>query len=152
NRESFLNLADNLRELGMSIDRVPYVMQYNKRDLPNIGSIESLNAELNQAGAPAFSTVALTGEGVQEVLKSVSRLVITDHTKKAGGRRVLGQDGRSGAAPPPKQQAIAPPRAAPDPAAPSLEAALNQAAPPPVVHTPVPHNVAAAIAPAPVPR
>lgn len=57
NKESLMNLAENLRELGMSIERVPYVLQYNKRDLPNVMSVEELNKELNQAGAPSFSTV-----------------------------------------------------------------------------------------------
>jgi signal recognition particle receptor subunit beta len=120
NRESFMNLSDNLTELGMSIERVPYVMQYNKRDLPNISTVETLNAELNQAGAPAFSTVALTGEGVQDVLKSISRRVITDLTNKGVGKKVLGQEGASWGA------------GAPKTAQPSLEAAINTVAPAPV--------------------
>ncbi len=147
NRESFLNLADNLRELGMSIDRVPYVMQYNKRDLPNVATIESLNADLNQAGAPSFSTVALTGEGVQEVLKSISRMVITDLTNKGVGKRVLGQEGASWGQQKP-QAVVTPPHPEAHGAA-NLEAALNQAAP---IVASAPAAVSPASVPAPAPR
>ncbi|MCC6806735.1 MAG: hypothetical protein IT381_04885 [Deltaproteobacteria bacterium] len=127
NKESLTNLAENLRELGMAIERVPYVLQYNKRDLPGVMSLEELNKELNQAGVPSFSTVALTGEGVQEVLKSISRTVISDLTSKGVGKKTMPTDPAS--RPPPPQPAQAPlPSSAPGPAT-DLEAAINQAAP-----------------------
>lgn len=139
NKESITNLAENLRELGMAIDRVPYVLQYNKRDLPNVMSVEELNKELNQAGVPSFSTVALTGEGVGEVLKTISRLVISDLTNKGVGKKVLGDQKPSSPLPP---TVVKPPPPAAG-AASDLEAAFNQAAPGSVV-APVAQNRAAA--------
>lgn len=88
-KESFQNLLENLRELGLGIERVPYVMQYNKRDLPNVLPVEVLERELNALGAPSFQTIALSGEGVSEVLKTIARLVITDLTSKGVGKKVL---------------------------------------------------------------
>jgi signal recognition particle receptor subunit beta len=132
NRESLTNLGENLRELGMSIDRVPYVLQYNKRDLPGVLSTEELNAALNQAGAPSFSTVAITGEGVQEVLKTISRIVINDLTTKGVAKKVLPQT----QPPPPITPA---PRTGP---ATDLEAAINQAAPGSTVGPPIVRKVA----------
>jgi mutual gliding-motility protein MglA len=133
NRESLQNLAENLHELGMSIDRTPYVMQYNKRDLDHVSSIEYLNTELNPRNAPAFATVALTGEGVGDVLKTISRLVITDLTNKGVGKRV-GSDGAAPWAitqPPPSAPASPEVTIEPEPPSPSssLEAALSHATP-----------------------
>src|SRR3990170_2643019 len=69
NIESFENLAINLKEQGYDIDKIPYVIQYNKRDLPNAASLEELRNLLNLKGVLEFEAVAATGEGVFETLK-----------------------------------------------------------------------------------
>ncbi len=78
NIESFENLRTNLAEQGYNLDRVPYVVQYNKRDMPSIATLEELRAELNPASVPDFEAVATTGEGVFETLKAVAKLVLTE--------------------------------------------------------------------------
>ena len=77
NTESVENLAINLAEMGSPpLDKLPYVVQYNKRDLQGIDSIETLRAALNPLGAPEFEASAATGAGVFETLKGVSKLVL----------------------------------------------------------------------------
>ncbi|MBI5755712.1 MAG: hypothetical protein HZA12_02200 [Nitrospirae bacterium] len=78
NMESLYNLRRNLADHGINLDDFPFVMQYNKRDLPNILSMEALNKVLNPQGVPFFPAAASTGEGVLETLTSVSRLVLVD--------------------------------------------------------------------------
>lgn len=78
NIESIDNLRTNLAEQGYNLDTLPYVIQYNKRDMPAISSIEELRRELNPHGVPEFAGVATTGEGVFETLKSVAKLVLTE--------------------------------------------------------------------------
>ncbi len=77
NQESLRNLADALVERGSSIEAMPLVMQYNKRDLPNISPTEELSAALNPRKVPEFDAVAPTGQGVFETLKALSKLVLT---------------------------------------------------------------------------
>ncbi|HVV87778.1 MAG TPA: GTPase domain-containing protein [Kofleriaceae bacterium] len=77
NVESVENLSVNLAEMNCPpLDRLPYVVQYNKRDLPEVDSIEYLREHLNPTGAPEFEACASKGEGVFETLKGVSRLVL----------------------------------------------------------------------------
>ena len=77
NVESLENLNTNLAELGgQSLDKLPYVIQYNKRDLPEVDSIETLCEALNPLGVPEFEACASTGAGVFETLKGVSKLVL----------------------------------------------------------------------------
>ena len=83
NLESVDNLRENLAEQGYDLDKVPYVVQYNKRDLPNTVSIEELRQMINPGGAPDFQAVAPTGVGVFDTLKSVAKLVLTE-LKKGG--------------------------------------------------------------------
>ncbi len=83
NLESLENLRVNLAEQGYDLDRLPYVVQYNKRDLPNAVSVEELRGALNPRGVPEFSAVAPTGVGVFDTLKSVAKLVLTE-LKKTG--------------------------------------------------------------------
>ncbi len=85
NLESLDNLKENLVDQGYSLERVPYVIQYNKRDLPGVASVEELRAALNPAGVPEFEAVATTGIGVFETLKSVAKLVLLD--LRRGGKR-----------------------------------------------------------------
>ena len=76
NLESLENLRHNLQEQGFNLDELPYVIQYNKRDMPEVVSIEELSANLNPTQVPEFEAVAITGVGVFETLKGLARLVI----------------------------------------------------------------------------
>ena len=83
NQESVENLRTNLAEQGYSLDKIPYVIQYNKRDLPEIGTVEELRSLLNPTNVPDFEGVARTGVGVFDTLKAVAKLVLTE-LKKGG--------------------------------------------------------------------
>jgi len=83
NLESVENLRTNLAEQGYDLDRVPYVVQYNKRDLPNVASVEELHRLINPHRVPEFQAVAPTGVGVFDTLKAVAKLVLTE-LKKGG--------------------------------------------------------------------
>jgi signal recognition particle receptor subunit beta len=83
NVESLENLRVNLREQGYELEKIPYVMQYNKRDLPNAAPMEEITKLLNAQGGPEFEARATTGVGVFETLKSVAKNVLTD-LKKLG--------------------------------------------------------------------
>ena len=81
NIESVENLRINLLEQGYDLDKIPYVVQYNKRDLPNVVSVEELRRELNPTGVPEFEACATTGEGVFETLKAIAKLILFDLKK-----------------------------------------------------------------------
>ncbi len=76
NLESFENLCDNLRDMGLAPEQMPIVFQYNKRDLPGVLPVEQLRARLNPRGLPDFETVAEKGKGVLDVLRAVTKGVI----------------------------------------------------------------------------
>jgi len=77
NIESFQNMEDNLKTYNISIEKIPIVIQYNKRDLPNITSVEELQKVLNpQLKYPYFEAVAVQGIGVFETLKEVCKRVL----------------------------------------------------------------------------
>jgi hypothetical protein len=81
NIESLDNLRNNLEEQGYDLDRLPFVIQYNKRDLPNIISVEELRREINLTGVPEYEACASSGEGVFETLKAVAKLILIDLKK-----------------------------------------------------------------------
>jgi signal recognition particle receptor subunit beta len=81
--ESVENLRVNLAEQGYSLDKVPYVVQYNKRDLPNVATVDELRRLLNPRSVPEYQAVAPTGVGVFDTLKAVAKLVLTE-LKKGG--------------------------------------------------------------------
>ena len=81
NIESLENLRINLKEQGYDLDKLPYVVQYNKRDLPGSMSVEELRRDLNPTGMPEFEACATTGEGVFETLKAVAKLILIDLKK-----------------------------------------------------------------------
>lgn len=81
NMESFDNMRDNLEEHGYSLDKLPYIIQYNKRDMPNVVPVEELKRVLNTAGVPDFEAVAPQGTGVFETLKTVVKLVLVELKK-----------------------------------------------------------------------
>lgn len=78
NVESFGNLKENLSGYDVRLDNLPYVIQYNKRDLSDIAPVWYLDYLLNPAGVPAFEAVAVGGTGVYETLTSLCRYVIRD--------------------------------------------------------------------------
>jgi len=76
NIEAMHNLYENLEAYGYDLTSIPFVIQYNKRDLPGAMSVEELRAQLNPGGVPDFEAVATQGEGVFDTLKAVSKLVV----------------------------------------------------------------------------
>jgi hypothetical protein len=78
NIESLDNLRYNLAEQGYDLDKLPYVVQYNKRDLPNVAPVEQLRDMFNPTNVPDFEAVATTGYGVFNTLKAVAKLVLTE--------------------------------------------------------------------------
>ncbi len=76
NLTSFKDLEDNLRYYGKKVETIPLVIQYNKRDLPNVLPVEELNQKINRMNCPFFETVAVMGKGVFESLTMTCRLVL----------------------------------------------------------------------------
>ena len=81
NIESLENLRSNLQEQGYDLDKLPYVVQYNKRDLPNAIPLPELEEALNPTKVPSFEAVAPKGIGVFDTLKAVAKLVLTELRK-----------------------------------------------------------------------
>lgn len=81
NIESLEDLKINLNEHGFELERLPYTIQYNKRDLPNVAPIEEMNRILNPDGSPWFEAVATEGKGVFETLKDVGKQVLVELRK-----------------------------------------------------------------------
>jgi signal recognition particle receptor subunit beta len=85
NIESLENLRTNLTEQGYNLDKLPFIMQYNKRDLPNIASLAELHEALNPTNVPEFEARATTGVGVFETLKAIAKAVLTELRRGSGG-------------------------------------------------------------------
>jgi signal recognition particle receptor subunit beta len=84
NLESADNLQLNLAEQGYQLEKLPFVIQYNKRDLPNIASVDELREALNPTRVPEFEAVANKGIGVFDTLKAVAKLVLTELKRGSG--------------------------------------------------------------------
>jgi signal recognition particle receptor subunit beta len=78
NIEALYNLEENLHAQGYDLLKIPYVLQLNKRDLPNTVPIQDLTAELQRKGEPVVEAVASTGTGVFDTLKAVAKQVLTE--------------------------------------------------------------------------
>jgi len=78
NVESIRNLDKNLREQGYDIATIPYVLQFNKRDLPTAVPVDEMYRRLNIKGEPTFEATAKTGLGVMNTLKAAARQVLTE--------------------------------------------------------------------------
>lgn len=76
NAESLRNLEENLNENGFELKTVPYVLQFNKRDLPSAMLVDDMYRLLNFKGEPTFEAVATKGIGVFETLKAVAKQVL----------------------------------------------------------------------------
>jgi len=81
NVEALDNLQDNLKEHGYDLMKVPYVLQLNKRDLPNALPADQLKRDLMKRNEPTFEAVAFQGQGVFETLKEVARQVLLELKK-----------------------------------------------------------------------
>ncbi|MBS1988879.1 MAG: GTPase domain-containing protein [Cyanobacteria bacterium REEB67] len=76
NAESLQNMVENLAEYSLTLDNIPWVLQYNKRDLANAMTIERMEKELNLRGVPSFEAVGSEGLGVFATLKAISKLIL----------------------------------------------------------------------------
>ena len=81
NLESIDDLQINLSEQGYELEKLPFAIQYNKRDLPNIVPLEDMNKLINHRTDPWFEAVAVTGKGVFETLKTVAKQVLFELKK-----------------------------------------------------------------------
>ena len=84
NLDSWENLRHNLAENNLDINTIPLVIQYNKRDLPNVLPVKELNRQLNVLKVQYFESIALTGMGVQETFKGIAKVVMSNLSKKYG--------------------------------------------------------------------
>ncbi len=84
NLDSWENLRQNLAENNLDITTIPLVIQYNKRDLPNVLPVKDLNRRVNVLKVPYFEAIALTGMGVQETFKGIAKVVMSNLSKKYG--------------------------------------------------------------------
>src|SRR5512143_1728259 len=85
NIESVENLRLNLSEQGYDLDKVPYVIQYNKRDLPNVVPVDEMRRALNTRNVLDFEACAADGTGVFNTLKAIAKLVIMELKKGQEG-------------------------------------------------------------------
>src|SRR5262245_19929921 len=124
NIESYKNLEENVRELGLNLDEIPMVLQYNKRDLKAVVPVEELNRALNPRNIPWYEASALLGDGIFETLKGISKATLITVRKKALG----------------EEKPHVPERAAPPrfPQYPKPAAATSPPPPAPVVQPPQP--------------
>ena len=83
NLESVDNLQVNLKSQGYDLTTIPYVLQLNKRDLPNVAPVEEMRRMLVKKSEPVFEAVASKGTGVFETLKGVAKLVLSELTRTA---------------------------------------------------------------------
>lgn len=81
NVESLYNLEENLQTQGYDLMKLPYVLQLNKRDLPNVIPMEDLMHELQKKDEPVYEAVAMNGTGVFDTLKAVAKQVLTELRK-----------------------------------------------------------------------
>lgn len=126
NIESFQNLEENLAEMGLSLDTVPVVLQFNKRDLPSICTVEEMNESLNRGNWPYCEASALNGSGVLDTLKMISKATLMALKKRLTKGRpetatpAVKRPAVAAPAPPPRpSMAPPPPRPAPPPVRPA---------------------------------
>lgn len=81
NRESLSNLETNLKAYGLDLKTMPWILQYNKRDLPNALSVEEMDKELNKYNVPTYEAQAVNGGGVFETLRGISKLLLAKISK-----------------------------------------------------------------------
>lgn len=92
NLESLENLHQNLEELSQPLDKLPFVLQYNKRDLRNIHPVDVLDRHLNPKGYDVFEAAALHGLGVFETLKAISKKTLASVHRRISGEEMRPED------------------------------------------------------------
>ena len=112
NVESFKNLQENLARQGTSLDNVPYVLQYNKRDMPNVAPPHYLEYLLNNRSkrVKSFAAVATTGQGVFATLNTISRLLLQKFTRESVDAETPASVGGAGHGRPPLSRISSPSR------------------------------------------
>jgi len=148
NLESWRNLRENLLLQGLTLPEVPHVVQYNKRDIPGVISLDELNQQINEFNAPFFESVATIGIGVEETLQAIVKLVARSLRDRfqMGAETPITQPvplpPRPGTAPPPARPAatsvVPPPQPAKVAARPAPPPNLAPATPPVVRPAPAP--------------
>ena len=88
NLESLHNLDENLADLGLEPDQVPTILQFNKRDLKDIFSVEEMDKLYNPRRLPVFATVATSGDGLFDALRAVSQMVVNSLLRKGLGKQL----------------------------------------------------------------
>src|SRR4249920_911669 len=83
NFETLDNLQEHLKEHNLNFATIPYVLQLNKRDLPNAMSVEELTKQLQKKGEPVIEGIAIQGQGVFDTLKELAKMVLAE-LKKGG--------------------------------------------------------------------
>ncbi|MCH9024113.1 MAG: GTPase domain-containing protein [candidate division Zixibacteria bacterium] len=125
NIEALANLIDNLKEYGYDVSELPLVIQYNKRDLPNIMTTEEMDQKLNTYNFPTFEASATLGTGVFDTLKLIIKLVL----EKAKNSQVSSKSSKTAveapAAPEAPVQAAVPPAGQPDPDGPLADPSVQ---------------------------
>jgi len=88
NIESFKNLEENLAKQNMQLDEIPYVLQYNKRDLPNIAPVHYMDFLLNnrKKRVQSFEVISSTGQNVFSALNAVSQLLLHKFSKESDAK------------------------------------------------------------------
>jgi len=89
NLETLLDLEKHLSEECRTLEHFPWVLQYNKQDIPSALSIEEMNSKLNYFGVPAFEAVATDGTGVFATMKQVIKQVIAHVQKEVSGKAAV---------------------------------------------------------------
>ena len=87
NLESWQNLKDNLKANDLSFETIPIVIQYNKRDLDDILSVDAMQEALGFASYPSVEAVASAGRGITETFKLISKLTFVDLLRRFQGKK-----------------------------------------------------------------
>jgi signal recognition particle receptor subunit beta len=122
NIDSLRNLEENLNEHGLTLDTMPWAIQYNKRDLPDALPVETLNSKLNLLNVPSYEAVATTGAGIYETFRAIAGLLYRQLVERLKNSQPA----------PHAEAGVAPPPQAPEPQVGANQDPVTQAPPKPV--------------------
>lgn len=107
NVESFNNLKENLADYGYDLGKIPMILQYNKRDLPDVMSVEELNTLLNEKNWPVYESIAHKGKGVFDTLKLIIKMILEKAKKSDTAKKIEeGQESDKGPAETTRQSSL----------------------------------------------